>query len=96
MCLEGDVYQNSATFYMVFLLQTLMFLNLAKKYIQELAGQLPNKDSMYPPTKRFIMNFYKSVIEHRGKLLVRGIHGKDYKEKLDFGLYFICLNTTRN
>ena len=32
------------------------------------------------------MNFYKSVIEHRGKLLVRGIHGgKDYKEKLDFG-----------
>jgi len=32
------------------------------------------------------MNFYKSVIEHRGKLLVRGIHGgKDYKEKIDFG-----------
>jgi DNA polymerase elongation subunit (family B) len=32
------------------------------------------------------MNFYKSVIEHRGKLLVRGIHeGKDFKEKLDFG-----------
>jgi len=31
------------------------------------------------------MNFYKSVIEHKGKLLVRGIHGgKDYKEKLDF------------
>ena len=32
------------------------------------------------------MNFYKNVIEHRGKLLVRGIHeGKEYKEKLDFG-----------
>ena len=32
------------------------------------------------------MNFYKSVIEHRGKLLIRGIHGgKDYKEKIDFG-----------
>jgi len=31
------------------------------------------------------MNFYKNVIEHRGKLLVRGIHeGKEYKEKLDF------------
>ena len=32
------------------------------------------------------MNFYKSVIEHKGKLLIRGIHeGKDFKEKLDFG-----------
>jgi len=32
------------------------------------------------------MNFYKSVIEHRGKLLVRGIHdGKEYKERIDFG-----------
>jgi DNA polymerase elongation subunit (family B) len=32
------------------------------------------------------MNFYKSVIEHKGKLLVRGIHeGKDFKEKLEFG-----------
>ncbi len=31
------------------------------------------------------MNFYKSVIEHRGKLLVRGIHdGKEYKEKHNF------------
>jgi DNA polymerase elongation subunit (family B) len=31
------------------------------------------------------MNFYKNVIEHRGKLLVRGIHeGKEYKERLDF------------
>ena len=31
------------------------------------------------------MNFYKNVIEHRGKLLVRGIHeGKEYQEKLDF------------
>ena len=33
-----------------------------------------------------MMKFYKNVIEHRGKLLVRGIHdGKDYKEKIDFG-----------
>ena len=31
------------------------------------------------------MNFYKNVIEHRGKLLIRGIHeGKEYKERLDF------------
>jgi len=31
------------------------------------------------------MNFYKSVIEYKGKLLVRGIHdGKDYKDKIDF------------
>ena len=31
------------------------------------------------------MNFYKNVIEYRGKLLVRGIHeGKEYKEKIDF------------
>ena len=33
-----------------------------------------------------MMNFYKNVIEHKGKLLVRGIHeGKEYKEKLNFG-----------
>ena len=32
------------------------------------------------------MNFYKNVIEHKGKLLVRGILGdKEYKEKIDFG-----------
>ena len=32
------------------------------------------------------MNFYKNVIVHRGKLLVRGVlGGKDYSEKLDFG-----------
>ena len=31
------------------------------------------------------MNFYKNVIEHKGKLLVRGVFdGKEYKEKLDF------------
>ena len=31
------------------------------------------------------MNFYKNVIEHRGKLLVRGIKdGKDYKQRMDF------------
>jgi len=33
------------------------------------------------------LNFYKNVIEHRGKLLVRGIHdGKEYKEKISFEL----------
>ena len=32
------------------------------------------------------MNFYKNVIEHKGKLLIRGVlNGKDYKEKIDFG-----------
>ena len=32
------------------------------------------------------MNFYKNVIERKGKLLIRGIHdGQDYKEKIDFG-----------
>ena len=31
------------------------------------------------------MNFYKSVIEHRGKLLVRGIErNKSFQEKIDF------------
>jgi len=43
-------------------------------------------------------NFYKSVIEHKGKLLVRGIHdGKDYKEKIDFGptLYSITQKDTK-
>jgi DNA polymerase elongation subunit (family B) len=31
------------------------------------------------------MNFYKSVIEYKGKLLVRGIHEcQEYKEKIDF------------
>ena len=33
-----------------------------------------------------MMNFYKNVIEHKGKLLVRGIHdGKEYKERINFG-----------
>src|SRR5210317_2305444 len=32
------------------------------------------------------MNFYKNVIEHKGKLLIRGVlNGKDYKEKIDYG-----------
>jgi DNA polymerase elongation subunit (family B) len=32
------------------------------------------------------VNFYKNVIEHNGKLLIRGIlNGKEYKEKIDFG-----------
>ena len=31
------------------------------------------------------MNFYKNVIVHRGKLLIRGVlNGKEYQEKLDF------------
>ena len=30
------------------------------------------------------MNFYKNVIEHKGKLLIRVLNGKDYKEKIDF------------
>ena len=38
------------------------------------------------------MNFYKNVIEHRGKLLVRGImNGKDYKEKIDFNSTLFAL-----
>tara|TARA_B100000902_G_scaffold110578_1_gene112010 strand:+ start:1266 stop:3749 length:2484 start_codon:yes stop_codon:yes gene_type:complete len=44
------------------------------------------------------MNFYKSVIEHKGKLLVRGIHdGKDYKEKIDFTptLYSLTKSPTK-
>ena len=43
------------------------------------------------------MNFYKNVIEHRGKLLVRGIHeGKEYKEKIDYNptLYAITQEET--
>ena len=32
------------------------------------------------------MNFYKNVIEHKGKLLIRGVlNGNDYKDKIDFG-----------
>ena len=45
-----------------------------------------------------MMNFYKSVIEHKGKLLVRGIHdGKDYKEKIDFTptLYSLTKSPTK-
>jgi hypothetical protein len=45
------------------------------------------------------MNFYKSVIEFKGKLLVRGIHfeGKEYKEKIDFSptLYSLTQRTNR-
>ena len=43
------------------------------------------------------MNFYKSVIEHHGKLLVRGIHnGQDFKEKIDYSptLYAISQENT--
>ncbi len=43
------------------------------------------------------MNFYKSVIEHHGKLLVRGIHnGQEFKEKIDYSptLYAISQQDT--
>jgi len=43
------------------------------------------------------LNFYKNVIEYRGKLLVRGIHdGKEYKEKIDYSptLYAITQQQT--
>ena len=43
------------------------------------------------------MNFYKNVIEHKGKLLVRGIQdGKEYKEKIDYSptLYSITRQQT--
>ncbi len=44
-----------------------------------------------------MMNFYKSVIEHHGKLLVRGVHdGQEYKEKIDYSptLYAISQQDT--
>ena len=43
------------------------------------------------------MNFYKNVIEHRGKLLVRGVlDGKEYREKIDYSptLYAITQDET--
>ena len=43
------------------------------------------------------MNFYKNVIEHRGKLLVRGVlDGKEYRERIDFSptLYAITQDET--
>jgi DNA polymerase elongation subunit (family B) len=41
------------------------------------------------------MNFYKNVIEHKGKLLIRGVmNGKDYKEKIDFGPTLYALSQT--
>ena len=45
------------------------------------------------------MNFYKNVIEHRGKLLVRGIlDGKEYREKIDYKptLYAITQQETEH
>ena len=44
------------------------------------------------------MNFYKNVIEHKGKLLIRGVlNGKDYKDKIDFGptLYALSQQKTK-
>jgi len=44
-----------------------------------------------------MMNFYKNVIEHRGKLLVRGVHeGKEFKEKVEYSptLYAITQQET--
>ena len=44
-----------------------------------------------------MMNFYKNVIEHKGKLLVRGIHeGKEYKEKLNFSPTLYALTQERS
>ena len=43
------------------------------------------------------MNFYKNVIVHRGKLLLRGVlNGKEYQEKLDFSptLYVLSQENT--
>ena len=43
------------------------------------------------------MNFYKNVIVHRGKLLIRGVlNGKEYQEKLDFSptLYVLSQENT--
>jgi len=42
------------------------------------------------------MNFYKNVIEHKGKLLIRGVmNGKDYKEKIDFGPTLYALSQSK-
>ena len=44
-----------------------------------------------------MFNFYKDVIEYKGKLLVRGVHeGKEFKEKVDFNptLYAITQKQT--
>ena len=42
------------------------------------------------------MNFYKNVIEHKGKLLIRGVmNEKDYKEKIDFGPTLYALSQSK-
>ena len=41
------------------------------------------------------MNFYKNVIEYKGKLLVRGVRdNKEFKEKINFAptLYSVSQN----
>ena len=39
------------------------------------------------------MNFYKNIIEYKGKLFVRGIHeGQEFQEKIDFKLLFTLTN----
>ena len=43
------------------------------------------------------MNFYKNVIEHKGKLLIRGVlNGKDYKDKIDFGPTLYALSQEKS
>ena len=38
------------------------------------------------------MNFYKNGIEHKSKLLIRGVlNGKEYKDKIDYGPTLYCL-----
>ena len=42
------------------------------------------------------MNFYKNIIEYKGKLFVRGIHeGQEFQEKIDFKPTFFTL-TNKN
>ena len=39
-----------------------------------------------------MMNFYKNVIEYKGKLLVRGIRdGEDYQEKVNYNPTFYSI-----
>ena len=43
------------------------------------------------------MNFYKNVIEHKGKLLVRGIKdGKDYQDKIDYSPTLYALSQQKS
>ena len=42
------------------------------------------------------MNFYKNIIEYKGKLFVRGIHeGQEFQEKIDFKPTFFTLTNKK-